>query len=294
MMVSVIIVNYNTRELTTHCIRSVYQKTIGTEIEIILVDNASKECDAIVFKEAFPAIHLIKSDKNLGFAAGNNLGISVAKGDYILLLNSDTELVNDAISIAVEEIQKDPDIGVLSAQLLYPDGRTQPVAGSFPSLKHELFELLRLYKFERAVTKAKRLYGDLWDYSIAAEVDWVWGTFFLLPRNVLNRFPDKKLQEDFFMYFEDVQWCYFIKHTLRRKIVYNPKPVVIHHLSGSSLNKDTKENFKNKILPNQRQFLLKEHGRLYTFLFYFFRGIHFLSLRGKDNYKEAKDCFRCM
>lgn len=291
-MVSVIIVNYNTRQLTTSCIRSVYEKTIGVSFEIILVDNNSTECDAAVFQEQFPGIKLIKSDRNLGFAGGNNAGISQAAGEYILLLNSDTELVNDAITISVEIMDQDREIGVLSAQLIYPDGSPQPVTGRFPSLKNEVLEFLRMYKFESAAHKKNRLQGDLWDYSIPVETDWVWGAFFLIPKPLLEKFPGKKLHDDFFMYFEDVQWCWYIKQQLHKKIVYAPQPVVLHHLSGSSENKDAKVNFKHKILPNQRRFLLKEHGQLYTSLFYFFKAIHFLSLRGRTNKIQAREYFR--
>ena len=89
---SVIIINYNTFALTNKCIETIYQFTKGVEFEIILVDNASAECDADLFKKNFPDITLIKSTTNLGFSGGNNLGIQQASGEYILLLNSDIEL----------------------------------------------------------------------------------------------------------------------------------------------------------------------------------------------------------
>ncbi|MBC7451836.1 MAG: glycosyltransferase family 2 protein [Cytophagales bacterium] len=292
MQVSVIIVNYNTRQLTTNCIRSVYDKTKDVSFEIILVDNNSSECNASVFKAEFPDIKLIESPENTGFAKGNNLGLEHASGTYVLLLNSDTALVNDAISIAFHTMQRDSTIGVLSAQLIYPDGRAQPVTGKFPSVKRELSELFRLHAFESAHTRTARLHGDCWDYTKAVETDWVWGAFFMVSRHVLNRFPGNRLHDDFFMYLEDVQWCYFIKKRLGLNILYSPEPIVLHYLSGSTANTDFKENFRNRILPNQAAFLIMEHGKIYTVLFYFFRALHFLSLRTKQNRMEAGFYFR--
>jgi len=268
--VSIIIVNYNTLQLTTACIHSIIQHTKNVDFEIILVDNNSTECNMSILTELFPQILFIQSYINLGFAGGNNLGLLKAQGEYVLLLNSDTELVNDAISFAVTRMKSDDTIGALSTKLIYPDGIPQPIAGRFPSLKTELFELLRVTKFESKKNKRNRLHADLLDYSIYTETDWLWGAFLLMPSVVLKKFPLQKLHEDYFMYYEDVHWCYFIKHNLKRKVVYTPEGIVIHHIGGSSTVKDPWDNFKNKILPNQYKFLIKTHGYIYTYLFYLY------------------------
>src|SRR4051794_40929468 len=104
MEVSVIIINYNTFSLTCKCIESIINKTSGIEFEIILVDNASTECDPDLFKKKFPFITLIKNKENSGFSRGNNTGIHSAKYEYILLLNSDTELVNNALFLACSRL----------------------------------------------------------------------------------------------------------------------------------------------------------------------------------------------
>ena len=290
--VSIIIVNYNTLQLTTNCIRSVIQHTKNTDYEIILVDNNSSECNMQIVTEEFPDIVFVQSDSNLGFAGGNNLGLTKAQGEYILLLNSDTELVNDAVSIAVMQMQKDIRIGALSAQLIYPDGSPQPVAARFPSLKTELLELLRVYKFESKPKKAERVHGDLWDYSKRVETDWVWGAFLLMPATVIKKFPNQKLHEDFFMYFEDVQWCYFIRHTLKMKIVYIPEAIAIHYVAGSSTTKNAEINFNTKILPNQYRFLVQAHGYVYTYLYYTVKMLHYFTLKGNVNKQRAKAYFK--
>jgi GT2 family glycosyltransferase len=99
MELSVIIINYNTFRLTSNCIRSLREKLTGVEYEIILIDNASTECDPELFSEKFPFIRLIKSKENTGFTGGNNLGVAAAQGKYLLLLNSDTELINNAPNV---------------------------------------------------------------------------------------------------------------------------------------------------------------------------------------------------
>ena len=124
MDVSIIIINYNTCQLSKAAIHSVIEKTKDCSYEIIVVDNHSTE-DASSLKEKFPSIHYIQSDKNLGFAGGNNLGIQEANGEYILLLNSDTLLKNDAVSIVFNYLKARPNMAVASARLEYPNGRLQ-------------------------------------------------------------------------------------------------------------------------------------------------------------------------
>lgn len=292
ILVSVIIVNYNTYELTSNCIRSVYENTKDVALEIILVDNKSTECDAEIFIKEFPHIHLVKNSTNAGFAGGNNAGVSKARGEYILLLNSDTELINNAISIAYKKIKSDSSIGALSGQLRYPDGRVQPVTGRFPALRDECYELFRLTKFETKQHKMHRLQGDLWDYSLSVETDWVWGAFFLFPKRILQSFPGQQLHEDFFMYYEDVLWCYHIKKKLGMKVVYDSEPLILHHLSGSSVQTDLKKTLIEKSLPNQYFFIKKYYSVFYCKLYFFIKGVHLISLRKKEGFLMAKNYFR--
>lgn len=291
-MVSIIIVNYNTYQLTKKCIESVYAKTKNCLFELILVDNASTECDPYIFKSEFPEVELIVNANNKGFAGGNNTGIGKANGDYILLLNSDTELVNDAVSIAMEAMINDQTIGVLTGKLIYPDGRTQAVAGSFPSLKNECMELLRVSKFESSKKKSIRLKGDLWDYNTATTTDWVWGTFFMFNKKLLSVFPDQKLHEDFFMYFEDVLWCYHVHTHTDLSICYIPEPLIIHHLSGSSMKENPVAIYRTKVLPHKFNFLKKNKGALYTYMYFLIKALHQASLRKKDKINDAVFLFK--
>jgi GT2 family glycosyltransferase len=255
MNVSIVIVHYNTPELTRNCIQSVLEKTNAVSYEIIVVDNASTVHDVGELKEEFPSIHLIKSKVNLGFARGNNLGIKEAKGKYILLLNSDTVLINDAISLAYAYMEEHKTVGVISAQLQYPDGRIQSVCQRFPSIKYSAIELLRLQKLMPAEKKGRVLLGAFFDHKATVQCDWVWGAFFFFRSEVLEKLPDGKLNEDYFMYIEDMQWCMDIRR-LGYEVHYFPDAKLIHYMGGSS-------GSKNELMQkNTDDFLKKNYSLL--------------------------------
>lgn len=243
--VSIVIVNYNTFELTCNCIQSVLDKTKDLRYEVILVDNASHECDPEDFKTRFPSIVLIKSSENGGFAKGNNLGIEVSKGKYVLLLNSDTELINNSVKITFNYLEKHLNVGVVSAQLQYPDGVIQAVCQRFPSIKYQLIELLRLHKLVSKTKAGDMLLGAFFDHNQQAQVDWVWGAYFMFPKQILQQLPQKKLADNFFMYLEDMQWCFEISK-LGYEVHYEPAAKVTHFMGGSGgkRNKLMEENFK--------------------------------------------------
>jgi GT2 family glycosyltransferase len=234
-LVSIVIVNYNTVDLTIQCIKSIENNSKYEPIEIIVVDNASKESVDHVPK-LFPNVKLLKSQENLGFARGNNLGIEAAKGELILLLNSDAELVNDAVEVCVKSLTSDDKVAVIAPRLIYPDGKVQHNCQRFPSIRYKLFELLRMQKVFRKAG-GKVLLGSFFDYNSPAYVDWVWGTFFMFPKQLLSVLPGKKLDDSFFMYCEDMEWCMQFKKR-GYKILYNPAALVLHHMGMSKGNKN--------------------------------------------------------
>lgn len=259
MDLSIIIINYNTFELTSKCIESLYQYNSGFNYEIILVDNASVECNADLFKEKFPNIILIKSKENLGFAGGNNLGISHAKGEYILLLNSDTELIENSIKISLDFYKSKKNIAVLSCKLIFPNGNHQSVAQRFPSIKYKLIELFRLQKLLSKQKASKLLLGAFFNHNETVEVDWVWGAFFMFKKDLLSQLPNKKLNDDYFMYWEDVQWCYdFVQ--LGYKNYYHATTKVVHKMGGSAGKKN------ELMLMNEQYFYQRNYSKLKRWL----------------------------
>jgi GT2 family glycosyltransferase len=235
MELSIIILNYNTFELTCNCIRSIKEKTIGVRYELLLVDNASTERDASDFLLFFPEIILIKNDVNAGFAKGNNTGIAHASGEYILLLNSDTILKNNAILICKNFLEMHGNVGVVSGRLENPDGTAQHNCQRFPNAKYQFFELLRLQKIFRRIS-GTILFGHFFNYQEVAYPDWVWGTFFMFKKTMLRLFPGQKLSENFFMYVEDMQWCREIRlHGYT--VAFEPEARVMHYMGKSGGHK---------------------------------------------------------
>ena len=274
IQVSVIIINYNTFRLTCEAIASIQQHARGVSYEIIVVDNASTECDPGLFVEEFPAVRLVRNPENSGFAKGNNLGIQHAAGETILLFNSDAAVLNDALTLTYRALVADPRVGITTGRLQYPDGRLQPQCGRFPSMRLQMVELLRLQKLLSAQRRGELLLGTFFDHHAPFRPDWVWGTYFHIKRQVIAELPGGKLPDDFFMYSEDLQWCYAVRK-LGYSIQYLPEAHILHHFSQST-RQEKKLNQANMILRNEDTFLRREYGRLATSSYYMAKMLNLL------------------
>lgn len=234
MLVSVIIINYNTFDITCNCIESIQQYTNGVPYEIVVVDNASPDDNPDLFLERFPNIVLVKSKENGGFARGNNIGIDHSKGDIILLLNSDTLLTEDSITTAAQELSQDAEIGMLTVRLVYENGKYQNNVRKFRSIRNEVLDVFRpflmLLPYKKRATMMLNQYfnGDFSTYC-----DWVSGAFMMFRKELLQDLPEKKLDERFFMYGEDQLWCYQIKQA-GYKNYYTANATVIHIANAST------------------------------------------------------------
>jgi GT2 family glycosyltransferase len=272
MKVSVIIVNYNTVALTSNCIRSVIKYTTGVAYEIVLVDNASAECDAAVFLSEFPEIMLVKSPVNGGFATGNNLGIEKATGEFILLLNSDTVLTEDSITKAVARLEQDPQVGVLGCRMEFLDGRLQYTARRFRSISWELLDLFRFIPLLMPYkARAKRMLGKYFRHDADMYCDWLNGAFFLFPKKILKELPGEKLDDRFFMYGEDQLWCEQIQQLGYRNLFYAGTSIV--HINGGSTELSKQLRLRNVILQNELVIMRNRKGKGgYYFVFSFIYG----------------------
>ncbi len=261
MRVSVIIVNYNTFALTCNCIRSVVAHTQRVGYEIVLVDNASTECDATLFKEAFPQIKLVKAFENGGFAKGNNTGIAMAAGDLILLLNSDTVLEEDAIGKAARYLAGQSKTGALTVRLRYPDGRLQHYTRRYKALKYELLDLVRpllyLLPYRR---RAQLMLNQYYKGDFDVRCDWVGGAFMMLPRAALAALPAGKLDERFFMYGEDQLWCMQLEAQGWETRCFAGTEV-IHLEGGSEKAAAGKKRWNGKLLRRELELYRLRWGR---------------------------------
>lgn len=266
-MVSVIIINYNTFALTSACIRSVYAHTKGLEFEVVLVDNASTECDPKDFLAEFPQLRLVCSPENAGFAGGNNLGIQHAKGDYILLLNSDTELLENSVLKSYNAFLASASPGFLGCRMTYPQGQVQYTARRFRSIKWELLDLFRFIPYSHAYAdRSVAMLGKYFRHDVSIECDWLNGAFLLFKRDLLDHFPNKKLDDRFFMYAEDQLWCEQAKEAGFRNYFY-ADTTIVHVNSGSSSIKRQLHN-RQVMLKHELALVRRRKGAgLYYFFF---------------------------
>lgn len=286
MDISIIIVNYNTYDLTKSTINSVIETVNNIDYEIILVDNASADRSIEKLEEDFYGyqnIKIIKNDINLGFSKANNIGMRIATGDYFLLLNSDTKLEGDCLQNAIEYIKKDEKIGALGAKVVLPDEKLDHACKrGFPTPKASLFYLLKL---DRLNPKKFGIYDALHiGEDEIGEVDSLMGAFMLMPKRVLDEVGF--LDEDFFMYGEDIDLSYRIKQA-GYKIIYYPKSKIIHYKGGSSKKRRRKiiYDFHNAMWIFYKKHYYKEYNFLIT-------GFVFLGIWMKYLFEILKNSFK--
>lgn len=222
--------------MTRDCISSLYAHVKLVSFELIVVDNGSTYGDLSGLEKINPGLSTIFLSENIGFAKGNNVGISRAKGKYILLLNNDTLFTDDCVSPILEYLKANPSVGVGTCQLTHPNGVLQHNCQRFPSIKYKFLELLRVQKVLGKRLGGKLLLGGFFDHKELVYPDWVWGTFFMFPKKILTEFTNHKLPETFFMYWEDVEWCREIKMR-GYHIAFIPSASITHIMGGSSGNK---------------------------------------------------------
>lgn len=216
---SIIIVNYNTRDLLRACLSTVYQSHSKATIEVIIVDNNSTDGSVEMIRADFKQAQVIVNEENKGFSKGCNQGIKLSLGKYILLLNSDVEIFPDTLDklkFFLDNERSDPNIGIIGCKILNPDGSLQYSVGKFPTLWSTFVDMFKPYH--------KRKYY-LAGYDKAHEVDWVTGACMLIDREVIS--DSGLFDERYFMYYEEVDWCHKAKKK-GWKVFYYPFASIIH------------------------------------------------------------------
>jgi GT2 family glycosyltransferase len=261
MKLSIIIINYNTFNMTSNCLRDIYANDWSFSFEVILVDNASIERNPDDFKNEFPAIKLVKSSKNEGFARGNNMGIDIANGEYVLILNSDTLHLNDGIKKSVQYMdahKTEADLAGVGCKLLSLDGSRQDSSFDYRiGLKSSLFDNSII-----SFIIAKFGYGKYRDYKYVEKmhekehaVQALLGAFMLFKKKVIDTVGP--FDPDFFLYYEEFEWCYRINDSGYR-IMYIPEATITHIGQGTSSNESAyvntnKQHFLSILLLNLKQ-----------------------------------------
>jgi len=227
---SVVIVSWNIRDLLGKCLHSINSNQGELMVEVIVVDSGSSDGTPTMLREEYSWVRLVACEQNVGFPKGNNIGLAEANGRFLLLLNPDTEVQGEALSLMTRYLDEHGSVGIVGPQLLNPDGSVQSSRRRFPTVMTGLFESTWLQPFAPKSLIDDYYASDLADDELA-EVDWLVGACLMTRRAVLEQVGP--LDEDYFMYSEELDWCRRVKDA-GWQIIYFPDATVVHHIGKSS------------------------------------------------------------
>ncbi len=254
LRLSIVIVNWNTREMLMGALKSIYNAPPPFPFEAIVVDNASSDGSAEAVPAEFPQARLIANQENAGYARGNNQGIEASNGQCILLLNPDVIIPPGGLERAAGILEARPDTAALGVRLVNPDGTPQRSVRGFPTPLSVLWEATGLSR----LWPNSRLFGAYrmtwFTYDREAEVDQPMGTFLLISRRALDDVG--LLDERFPIFFNEVDWCYRARQR-GWKILFTPEVEVVHYGGGST------KQVRGKMAWESRRGLLDFYGKHY-------------------------------
>lgn len=285
MILSIIIVSYNVEELLVKCLRSIEKYSKGIAKEVFVVDNNSSDNTVFRIRKDFPKVLLIANKKNLGFSKANNQALRRAKGNYLLVLNPDTELKPDTLSTMIDFMQKNKDVAVSTCRVELADGSLdRDCRRHFPTPWRSFCHFTSLSKI---FPKSKIFDGYYMGYlsdTVEHEIDACAGAFMMVRASAAKKVG--YFDEDFFFYGEDLDWCFRFKEAGYR-IIYTPNTKIIHYKGVSSgikkssqkLSKATKESKKRVLRESVRAmaiFYKKHYSEKYPF---FINWLVYISLK---------------
>lgn len=254
MKLSIVIVNWNTRDLLRQCLTSIYADPPVFDFDVYLVDNASTDGSAAMVQEQFSQVRLLTNAANVGFARANNQAIRLSTADYVLLLNSDTVVKPGALMALTHFMETHPQAGIAGARLVNPDGSLQLSCSPFPCLWRELFRLLHIPPI-----RPDGYYPMAgWDQAAPRSVDVVLGACMFLRKAALDRIG--LMDEDFFMYSEEVDLCYRFKDS-GWNIFWVPQAEILHY-GGQSTRQVATEMFLR--LYQSKVLYFRKHAGWFT------------------------------
>jgi GT2 family glycosyltransferase len=242
ILLSIIIVNFETPDYTIECIRSIIANPSGDEFEIIVIDNGSRDKSLGMIREAFPEVICIETGTNLGFSKANNLGIHNSHGDFILLLNSDTKITGDILQAMLDYLEFHPEIGILGPRQVDGEGNFTPSCDHFPTFFSEICRKIVHYRLSLNDYRLRDYMDE--QHSNRSAVDWVSGSCLMVRRSAL--LDAGLLDEQFFMYFEDIDFSRRVQKS-GWKIEYFPSQTIVHYGGQSA-----RLNILNVMVENRK------------------------------------------
>jgi N-acetylglucosaminyl-diphospho-decaprenol L-rhamnosyltransferase len=229
---SIVIVNWNTREFLHDCLTSIYSHAGDLMLEIVVVDNASTDGSTMLVREEFPEVRLIENSENIGYARANNQAFDYCSSGLILLLNPDTRILGDALGILVNHMKRHPATGAIGPKIVHPEMRLRVLSCGYQPTLRTLFNhyfFLSALSPHRQTFRGINLRIGVHDDAIR-EVEWLSGACILVKREVIDQVGP--LSEEWFMYAEDMEWCQRMIDGGWR-LYHNPN-AIIEHRPGSS------------------------------------------------------------
>jgi len=257
---SVIVVNYNTAHLLGTMFDALYEAARGIEMQVIVVDNASRDGSAALLRERHPEVELIANQANVGFGRANNQAIPLVRGEYVLLLNTDAFVSADTLAKTLAWMRVHPRCGVLGVRLVGTDGAQQPSCRFFPTPLNTFLMrtgLMRFFPWARGIDDPR------WDPAVSQACDWVPGCCYLMPRALLNEVG--LFDPRYFLSFEEVDHCKRVKQAGWTVRYFADTTVV--HLGGDIVNKvaattETGRQISALQIESELLFFRKHHGRV--------------------------------
>lgn len=277
MDLSVIIVNYKSPELILDCLKSVYAETKVISFEIIIVDNNSQDNSRQQIQEKYPDVQWIQMAYNSGFSRANNAGMERAAGQYVLLLNSDTIILDGALDKIIGQMSSETDIAAASVQLLNADNSFQNAGNYFVRGGLNILLTLPILNsvFRQAGTIMKVKKPSIQSSDKTNYVDWISGAFMLVKKDAIDKAG--MMDEDFFLFSEEIEWCSRLRKAGKVAVYTNLKVI---HLEGGTTKKLQVQNTHNYFeywTPKGKQLLLshllrmrKQYSVVWLFINYAF------------------------
>lgn len=256
--ISVILVSYNTIELTKKALNLLFASLHNFKMEVFIIDNASKDHSVDILRNEYPNITLIENNKNVGFGRANNQALSLIDSRYVLLLNTDAFVERDTIAKTVQYMDTNPQCGILGVKFLGGDGELQPSCRFFPTPWNIFLNRSGLKRF----FKRARLIDDMsWDHASIRDCDWVPGCYYLVRKEVIDQVG--LFDPRYFLYYEEIDHCFAAKKA-GWHVTYFPHTSVVH-LGGESAKSEGEITSSGKQLESLRieselLYFRKNHG----------------------------------
>ena len=257
--VSIIVVAWNVRKLVYDCLKSVYEQTKGINFEVIYVDNASIDNTVDMVRKQFPDVRIIENEVNQGFIKANNQGIEIAQGRYVLLLNSDTLVLDNAIAKMVNFADSHPEAAVVGCRVLNLNRTVRRTCFMYSSILNMFLSAIYLYK----IFPKNKFFGrermTWWNFDDVREVETVSGSCSLVRKQGIEQVG--VMDERYFVYGDDPDWCYRFKKS-GWKIMFTPEPNIIHY--GGQTTNNLSRKFKLQ-LSGSKLIFMKLHRNKWSF-----------------------------